>query len=437
MVNWLPVFTQGNFTGQGQAAWNVTGNSDYVVFGGEFPRINNVGQQGLVRFARRSIAPKAQGPRFTNNQIVPTLVPTSPNSVRVSWEAGFDYDDQSLTYQVFRTGTAAARYTTTANSQLVEPAVARLRRHRPHAGHDVQLPDRGPRLRQPRRQRRHRERHDAGVGADQRLRQPGSRRRGTPVLAAERDRPGGADPGPRPGRVGDERAGNRRHRRPCRQRRGLAARPGPIPGDTAARLTATTSRAASIQLGTETAPDTFTAQAWIRTDTPSGRGGRILGFGDLQTGGSGHRDRHIYMNDAGQVTFGVKAQDGSLRTVSSGRSYNDNQWHQITATMSSAGMKLYVDGVRVGQRSDTTAGEAYLGYWRVGGDCMGWPNSPSTDNFIGDVDEVAIYPTALTQDQIIAQYEADRPHVADPAGARRRLRRRRVPGRARSLLALR
>ncbi len=71
MVNWLPVFTQGTFTGQGQAAWSVTGNNDYVVYGGEFPRINNTAQQGLVRFARRSISPKAQGPRFTNNQITP------------------------------------------------------------------------------------------------------------------------------------------------------------------------------------------------------------------------------------------------------------------------------------------------------------------------------------------------------------------------------
>ena len=114
MVNWTPVFTQGNFTGQGQAAWDVNGNADYVVFGGEFPRINNVGQQGLVRFARRSISPRLQGPRFTNNQIVPTLVPRSPTSVRVSWEAGYDYDDLSLTYQVFRNN--ALVYTTSANS---------------------------------------------------------------------------------------------------------------------------------------------------------------------------------------------------------------------------------------------------------------------------------------------------------------------------------
>ena len=157
-------------------------------------------------------------------------------------------------------------------------------------------------------------------------------------------------------------------------------------------------------LGTETAPDAFTAQTWIRTTTTSG--GRILGFSDLQTGGSGHRDRHVYMDNAGRLYFGVRAQDGSQRIVSSARTYNDNQWHQITATMSPAGMRLFVDGVRVGQRSDTTAGEAYLGYWRLGGDSLGWPNNPSTDNFSGAVDEVAIYPTALTQDQIIGQYEA-------------------------------
>ncbi len=38
MVNWLPELAQGTFTGQGQAGWNVTGNNDYVVYGGEFPR---------------------------------------------------------------------------------------------------------------------------------------------------------------------------------------------------------------------------------------------------------------------------------------------------------------------------------------------------------------------------------------------------------------
>ena len=160
--------------------------------------------------------------------------------------------------------------------------------------------------------------------------------------------------------------------------------------------------------GTETAPDTFTAQLWIRTSgalASAKRGGRLLGFGDLQNGNSGHRDRHIYMDGSGRLVFGVKAQNNSLRTVTSAASYNNNQWHQVTATMSAAGMRLYVDGALVAQRADTTAGEAYLGYWRLGGDNLdGWPSRPQTRNFIGSVDEVAIYPTALTASQVQAQY---------------------------------
>ncbi len=60
-------------------------------------------------------------------------------------------------------------------------------------------------------------------------------------------------------------------------------------------------------------------------------------------------------------------------------------------------MALYVDGKRVGSRTDTTTGQAYTGYWRVGGDNLGgWPNQPTSNYFAGTIDEVAIYPTALT-----------------------------------------
>ncbi len=112
------------------------------------------------------------------------------------------------------------------------------------------------------------------------------------------------------------------------------------------------------------------------------------------------------MKNNGQLVFGVRPSDNSTRTVSSAASYNDGEWHQVTATLSENGMELFVDGVRVGRRVDTTAGEAYLGYWRLGGDNLsGWPNRPTNANFNGDVDEFAIYPTALDQDQIIHQFE--------------------------------
>ncbi len=126
--------------------------------------------------------------------------------------------------------------------------------------------------------------------------------------------------------------------------------------------------------GTELAPNVFTAQAWIKTNTTSG--GRILGFGDLKTGNSGHRDRHLYMQNDGKLAFGIWAASGML-TIVSPKSYNDNQWHQVTATFGPSGMQLYVDGVRVATRGEITEGQQYLGYWRVGGDNLNnWPSKP-------------------------------------------------------------
>ncbi len=114
LVNWLPDMAMGSYTGQYQAGWNVAGNSQYVVFGGEFPSVNGVGQQGLVRFAVRPIAPAKEGPRFVGGSIVPRLVPVSATAVRVSWPAGYDRDSRVLTYRVTRNG--ATVFTTTAAS---------------------------------------------------------------------------------------------------------------------------------------------------------------------------------------------------------------------------------------------------------------------------------------------------------------------------------
>jgi hypothetical protein len=39
-LHWMPTLTAGTYTGQGQAAWTVKTNGDYVVEGGEFPKVN-------------------------------------------------------------------------------------------------------------------------------------------------------------------------------------------------------------------------------------------------------------------------------------------------------------------------------------------------------------------------------------------------------------
>jgi hypothetical protein len=105
-LHWLPTLTGGSFTGQSQAAWSVAGNANYVVLGGEFPRVNGIAQQGLTRFALRALAPNRQGPQGVD-QLKPTLAGVSAGSVRVSWQAAWDRDNKRLTYQVLRGPTAS------------------------------------------------------------------------------------------------------------------------------------------------------------------------------------------------------------------------------------------------------------------------------------------------------------------------------------------
>ncbi len=59
----IPTLGIGSYTGQYQAAWSITGNSNYVALGGEFPTANGVAQQGLVRYAVRALAPNQRGPQ--------------------------------------------------------------------------------------------------------------------------------------------------------------------------------------------------------------------------------------------------------------------------------------------------------------------------------------------------------------------------------------
>jgi hypothetical protein len=100
---WYPTLAIGTFTGQNQAAWSVTGTAQYVALGGEFPSVNNLAQQGLVRFAVASIAPNKIGPR-PSATLTPTLSLPTPGHVHMVWKTTFDLDNANLTYTVIRDG---------------------------------------------------------------------------------------------------------------------------------------------------------------------------------------------------------------------------------------------------------------------------------------------------------------------------------------------
>jgi hypothetical protein len=151
-------------------------------------------------------------------------------------------------------------------------------------------------------------------------------------------------------------------------------------------------------------PNVFTVQTWFKTTT--NRGGRLIGFGNSRTGTSTSTDRHIYMTNAGRLIFGVRPASG-IETITSPDSYNDGDWHQVSASLSSSGMKLYVDGELVASDSGVTSGQSMTGYVKIGFDALtGWPSAPTSRHFGGSLDDVAYYSSALSANTIAQQYAA-------------------------------
>ncbi len=151
-------------------------------------------------------------------------------------------------------------------------------------------------------------------------------------------------------------------------------------------------------------PTNFSTSVWFKTATTTG--GYLMGFGSTSTGSSISSDRIIYMNNAGQLYFGVKPS--GVVTVNSSLSYNDNTWHLATATLSStAGMVLYVDGVQVGNNSTTLTAQNYTGFWRMGyGNLSGWTSLPTSTYFNGSLDDALVYQKTLTAAEVLSIYKS-------------------------------
>jgi hypothetical protein len=101
LLNWYPDLDFGSYTSARQAAWSVTGNSNYVVLGGEFPKVNGIAQQGLARFGKRTVSPHLSGPIYTA-AMTPTPYSNERGLVRVPFSSAWDRDGAAITCDVFR-----------------------------------------------------------------------------------------------------------------------------------------------------------------------------------------------------------------------------------------------------------------------------------------------------------------------------------------------
>ena len=118
LLNWFPTLNTANVSGSGQAAWSVVGNSSYVALGGEFTRANNGAQQGLVRYAVRSLAPNKIPPMnySTGNALMAYGADSTGKSLVRIYVTG-DPDNTSLTYEVYRKGSSTLLASKTVDSR--------------------------------------------------------------------------------------------------------------------------------------------------------------------------------------------------------------------------------------------------------------------------------------------------------------------------------
>jgi len=149
-----------------------------------------------------------------------------------------------------------------------------------------------------------------------------------------------------------------------------------------------------------TSPTVFTISLWFNTTTA---GGKLIGFGNSQTGASSSNDRHLYMNNSGMLYYGINSS-GTYATINTTASYNDGNWHHVIITQggSGVGASLYVDGVLRASNTSITPTASYAGYWRIAYDNIGavWASVPSNPYFTGNLDDIAVYNSVLSSSQI-------------------------------------
>jgi PKD repeat protein len=412
LLNFFPSMLPGTFTGQDQAAWTVTGNDQYVVYGGEFTFVNNVRQQGLARMAVREAAPNKQGPRLAGAAFNPRVASFAPGKVSVTWPTNYDRDNERLVYRVQRDD---ASTTVTETALVHEQTVTGRFWETPALGFVDETAAPGKAFRY---------RVQAVDPYDNRSTSdwvtftvPTGDPRNAYGRAVLADGPSGFwrfDEAT--GRALDW-AGVQDMDVKTGVTRGTA---GALVGEatTAANFGGASTGYTATQVPVA-GPQTFSVEAWFRTTTT--RGGKIIGFGDEPVGASRNYDRHVYMDNTGRIWFGVR-QGTSNRTLNSTAAFNNGQWHHVVATLGSGGMQLFVDGVQVGQRTDTTSAQPLAaGWWKVGGDNLsGWTSRPTSNYLAGALDEVAVYPTALTTTQVTSHYDVGRglrPTNAAPTAA--------------------
>jgi hypothetical protein len=188
----------------------------------------------------------------------------------------------------------------------------------------------------------------------------------------------------------------------------ILGRPGAITGDTnpAAGFATAASTKVDVPYSEALNPPVFTAEVWAKA---SGTG---VHRSPLTSRGDGPQRGYIFYADPGNTwQFWVGASEPLGWATLQGPAVQPGAYAHLVGVYDGTTMFFYVNGVLAGQRNVVLAPNDQNPL-RIGG---GATEGDGNFFFDGDVDEVAIYNTALSEERILAHYVAGFPLTTPPS----------------------
>jgi hypothetical protein len=144
-------------------------------------------------------------------------------------------------------------------------------------------------------------------------------------------------------------------------------------------------------------PYTLTFEIWFKA-APGSTGGVILG----QSGSGGGYVPAVMLGAEGRVYSSLFWLGSQSDVITSSSSYNDGNWHLLDTSYSNGTQSLYIDGVLIGtQNGQEIPYDSSYSYALGTGNSAGWSGGNGGEfYFNGELAEAAVYPTALSANQI-------------------------------------
>jgi hypothetical protein len=388
LLHWFPLVNPGPANSYyQQGPWAMANDDTNLWVGGEFTTAGGQAQQGLTRYVYKSTAADTNPPEAFS---APLVTSRSDTSLGVSWQATWDRDNANLSYSLFRDGGSTPIYTVAANSNFwTLPVFSYVDTVAAGSSHTYTVTAKdvfGNTRSSPTT--------SSVTATNSALGSYGA------AIAAS-----GASPYWRLNDTSGTVAADATGTKTGNYGAGITLnQPGAagVAPNVGIRTSGTDTGILSSATAAD-APMTYSLEFWFNTTFTTG--GKLIGFGNAQTGTSTSYDRQVYLNNVGKVVFGVWT--GGAQAITSPAAYTNGAWHHVVATQDTTGMALYIDGTLVGTNSVAVTATAINGYWRVGGDNLNaWPGKPASNWFHGSLDDVAIYPTALTPTQVASHWSA-------------------------------